>query len=445
MNSTKFSGEKIKILRVIARLNIGGPAIHTILLSSHLEKLGYQTLLVAGQVGPEEGDMNYLAKAEGVEPVIIPRLGRRLLPLADLVTFLRILGLLFNWRPHIVHTHTAKAGAVGRVAAAVYNGVQSFKFKVQSWLNRFSRGRFDNTQISVINSRCKVVHTFHGHVLRGYFSPLESKFFQLIEKMLAKFTDIIVVVSKAQRKELFGKYGIGKPEQYRVIPLGLNLSSFIQETKKKNGLRSDLGLSGNGESLVAIVGRLTAIKNHRLFLESVSALTRKNSEARSRFLIVGDGELRKDLERMTRELALMDRVIFTGWIRDLGPLYEALDVLAVTSNNEGTPVAVIEAMAAAVAVIATDVGGVRELISDFRFRISELSEAGFEICERGILVRKGDVRGFAEGLKYLLEHPETGREMGQRGQEYAKQNHTMERLVADMDKLYQSLLTKRDK
>jgi glycosyltransferase involved in cell wall biosynthesis len=443
MKTVSFS--KIKVVRIIARLNIGGPAIHTILLSSRMERLGYQTLLLAGQVGSDEGDMNYLAKAEGVEPVIISRLGRRLLPLSDLAAFLRILRLLFNWRPHVVHTHTAKAGAVGRVAVAVYNGVQGFKFKVQSWIRRFSGGRFNNTQISIIHKRCKVVHTFHGHVLSGYFSPLKSKFFQRIEKMLAKWTDAIVVVSEAQRQELLGKYRIGKPEKYRVIPLGLNLSSFTQTTKKRGGLRSDIGLSVNGESLVAIVGRLTAIKNHSLFLESASALVKENSDIKARFLIVGDGELREDLEGMAKDLALGDRVIFTGWLRDLGPLYADLDVLAVTSNNEGTPVAVIEAMAAGAPVIATDVGGVRELISERGTRNAEWKEREYEICERGVLVRKGDAEGFAKGLKYLLEHPEKGREMGRRGEEYVMQKHSVERLVAHMDKLYKSLLPTRDK
>ena len=197
--------------------------------------------------------------------------------------------------------------------------------------------------------------------------------------------------------------------------------------------------------MVAIVGRLTGIKNHRLFLESVSALMKENSDTRARFLIVGDGELRKDLEVMTRDFALVEHVIFTGWIRDLGPLYADLDVLAVTSNNEGTPGAVIEAMAAGVAVIATDVGGVRELISERGNQNAELAEGEFEICERGILVRKGDVKGFARGLKYLLENPEKSRDIGRRGKEYAIKNHTLERLVADMDELYQSLLSKGGK
>ena len=445
MKSPKISAEKIKVLRVIARLNIGGPAIHTILLSSQLERLGYETILVTGQVESDEGDMNYLAKEEGVEPVIIPRLGRRLLPLSDLVVFLRILRLLFSWRPHIVHTHTAKAGAVGRAATAVYNGVQNFKIKVQGWLQKFSRARFNNTQVWIMNERCKVVHTFHGHVLSGYFSPLRSKFFQFIEKMLAKRTDAIVVLSEQQKDELCNKFGIGRPEHYRVVPLGLDLSPFERASESKGKLMSSLGLIENGENLVALVGRLTAIKNHRLFLESIRVLMQENGDTRASFLIVGDGELRKDLEKMTAELALKDRVVFTGWIKDLRTLYADLDVLAVTSNNEGTPVAAIEAMAAGVAVIATDVGGVRELISERGTQKAELAEGEFEICERGVLVRKGDAEGLAKGMKYLLEHPKACREMGRRGQEYALRNHNIERLVADMDQLYQTLLTKRDK
>ena len=229
---------------------------------------------------------------------------------------------------------------------------------------------------------------------------------------------------------------------------------------------------------MGIVGRLTPIKNHSLFLESASALMKENSNTRARFLIVGDGELRKDIEEMTAELALADRVIFTGWIKDLRSFYADLDVLALTSNNEGTPVAVIEAMAAEVPVIATDVGGVRELISGcprppqagdggqgFRpparlpaCRASspegrdlrpggnaEFGESEFEICERGVLVRKGDVRGFAKGLKYLLEHPEECREMGKRGREYALGHHSTEKLVSDMDRLYRALLERHSR
>ena len=168
MNSPKFSAENIKVLRIIARLNIGGPAIHTILLSSHLERLGYRTVLVAGQVDPDEGDMNYLAEAEGVEPIIIPRLGRRLLPLSDFAAFLCILRLLFSRRPQIVHTHTAKAGAVGRLAALIYNKAQGARQKAHGFVVRIIPSkRTQESEAQVTNTKCKVVHTFHGHVLHA--------------------------------------------------------------------------------------------------------------------------------------------------------------------------------------------------------------------------------------------------------------------------------------
>jgi glycosyltransferase involved in cell wall biosynthesis len=348
---------------------------------------------------------------------------------------------MFDLRPHIVHTHTAKAGALGRMAALVYNKVQGVRHRAQGLTWRvISREGAQEQSGSTTNDKCKVVHTFHGHVLHGYFSRFKSKLFQLIEKILAKCTDAIVVVSEQQKEELCWKFGVGRPEQYRVVPLGLDLCLFESAGESKGKLKSDLGLSENGESFVGVVGRLTSIKNHSLFLEAIRFLLAEKREIRARFLIVGDGELRKDLEEMTTELALTDRVIFTGWIRDLKSLYADLDVLALTSDNEGTPVAVIEAMTAEVPVIATDVGGVRDLISNFEFRISNLGEREFEICERGLLVKKGDIKGFAKGLEYLLEHPEECREMGRRGREYALEHHSTEKLVSNMDRLYRSLL-----
>jgi glycosyltransferase involved in cell wall biosynthesis len=411
-----------------------------------MEKLGYKTLLVAGQVGDDEGDMNYLAEGEGVKPVFLARLGRRVQPLQDLMALVRILRLAFDFQPQIVHTHTAKAGAVGRLAAFIYNKAQGTRRKARGLTRRV--GHWEGTQEregSMSWSNCMVVHTFHGHVLHGYFSNFKSKGFQWIEKILAKFTDVLVVVSEQNKEELCEKFRVGRPEQYRVIPLGLNLSTFENVRDIKGKLKTDLGLSKNGDILVGIVGRLTQIKNHRLFIEAIHLLLTKYGNTRAKFLVVGDGELRGDLEEITKELELMDRVIFAGWIKDLKSFYADLDVLALTSNNEGTPVAVIEAMAAEVPVIATDVGGVRELISDSGFRLAELSEAEFEICERGLLIKKSDVSGFANGLKYLLDHPEEGREMGKRGREYALEKHTMERLFSDMDKLYQSLLPRDDK
>ncbi|MBW1795144.1 MAG: glycosyltransferase, partial [Deltaproteobacteria bacterium] len=411
-------------------------------------------------------DMTYLAESQAVKPIIIPQLGRRLRSADDLMAFFRVLRLLFKFRPQIVHTHTAKAGTLGRLAALLYNTVQSLRSTPLCFLQKISIVKIRNPQSAIQNPKSKVVHTFHGHVLRGYFSPFKSRLFQRIEKILAKFTDAIVVVSEQQKEELCRDFGIGRRQQYQVIPLGFDLTPFSRGAADMGQFPARLGPAENSGRLVGIIGRLTGIKNHRLFLEAVQLLTNSKEDNKTRFLIVGDGELRKDLESLTHTLHLEDRVIFTGWMKDLTPLYVDLDVLALTSDNEGTPVAMIEAMAAGVPVVATDVGGVRELISEcgnvlkppgamrnagdvlkppgamFSSRQALLTtKAGeFEVCERGILVKPGNVRGFAKGLQYLLERPHVCKQMGQRGREYAMQRHSKERLVADTDRLYRSLL-----
>jgi len=430
----------IRVLRFIGRLNIGGPAVHTITLTRSMRSLGYDTMLVTGIVGSEEGDMAYLAEVQGVKPVVIPRLSRSVRPLDDLLALFRILRLLFKFRPQIVHTHTAKAGTVGRLAAFVYNKVQSSKFKVQSWVRTIFRGMMTGGQSEVLKQECRVVHTFHGHVLRGYFSPLKVRLILWVEKLLAKLTDIIVVVSEKQREELSNDFGIGREEQYRVVRLGFDLTSFDQCYFKKGRFRESLGLGENGISLVAIVGRLTPIKNHRMFLETVQLLTETNRNMRTHFLVVGDGELRSAVERLARKMHLAERVTFTGWVKDLAPLYADLDILALTSDNEGTPVAVIEALASGVGVVATDVGGVRELIGSCGIQNAPLEVGSFEISQHGVLVKSGDARGFAKGLQYLLDHPGLCKEMGQRGKGHTMAHHGQERLVTDMDQLYRSVL-----
>jgi len=259
---------KIIVLRVIARLNIGGPAIHTILLSRHMEILGYETVLVAGKVGPEEGDMAYLAEAEGVQPIVLETLGKSLRPVADLKAFLCILRLLFTFRPHILDTHTAKAGTLGRSAAFVYNSVQGLKSQAQRASTENRMQIMINPERLALSSKCKMVHTFHGHALWGYFSPFKSKAFQFIERVLAGITDAIVVVSEDLKGELCRQYGVGRPERYRVIPLGLELTSLFDSADHKGQFRSNLGLSDDATKLVGIIGRLTPIKNHHLFLEA---------------------------------------------------------------------------------------------------------------------------------------------------------------------------------
>ena len=434
---------KIKILRVIARLNIGGPAIHAVLLTRYMQDMGCDTLLVSGQVSAEEGYMSYLTEAQGVEPLFLPRLSRQLVPLNDLLVLIHLLHIMRKFRPDIIHTHTAKAGALGRLAGAIYNLPRRFRFKSKVNNKNFTGNQVVDSGSAMPNGLCRIVHTYHGHVLRGYFSPIKSKLFQLIEKLLAKLTDVIVVVSEQQKNELCNNFGIGRPDQYRVIPLGLNLTSFRNLNCYKKRFRTNQRIVDEKTKLIGIVGRLTPIKNHGLFLEAVHLFMTNNGKHKPQFLIVGDGELRNDLERATKQLALGNCVTFTGWICDLTALYADLDILALTSDNEGTPVAIIEAMTAEVPVIATNVGGVSELISERGLRDSCLRKGDFEVCERGILVSADDATGFAKGLEYLLDHPEVCKRMGERGKDYALKNHSKERLISEMHQLYRSLMVQK--
>jgi glycosyltransferase involved in cell wall biosynthesis len=311
-----------KIVRIIARLNIGGPAIHTVLTTAGLEPMGFETTLVTGQPGPTEGDMSYFAYEHGVDPMVIEELGRAISPFDDLRAFARLVAFLRRERPDIVHTHTAKAGTLGRLAAII--------------------------------ARVPVrVHTFHGHVFDGYFSPWQTKAFLLIERTLARFTDRILTLSDGQRRDLSGRYQIASEDRIDVVPLGLDLEPLAHCDAKAGQLRRELGTDA---PLVGIVGRMVPIKNHELFFRAAALVPNAH------FVVVGGGEREAELRALVSELRLDDRTHFIGWRRDLDVIYADLDVVALTSKNEGTPVALIEAMAAGVPVVATAVGGVPDLL-----------------------------------------------------------------------------------
>jgi glycosyltransferase involved in cell wall biosynthesis len=384
--------EKIKVVRVIARLNIGGPAVHTVLLTAGLDPARFQSLLVTGVVGPNEGDMQDLATAKGVSPVVVPSLGREIRARRDWAAFLDLYRLFRRERPHVVHTHTAKAGMLGRLAARPA-GVPV------------------------------VVHTFHGHVFRGYFGPLKSRFFIFLERFLARFSDCIVTVSEGQRREL-AAYGIAPPERIAVVPLGFDLESFLTVTAQAGQRwRREIGVPGDAP-LVGIVARLTGVKNHRLFLETARRVVDAVPEAC--FAVVGDGELRGDLEAYAARLGLAERVVFTGWVREMAPVYAALDVVALTSLNEGTPVTLIEGMAAGRPVVSTAVGGVPDIVAH---------------GETGLLVPSGDADALAEAIVELLRDPARRRALGRAGREAVRTRFAAERLVADVERLYAELLS----
>jgi glycosyltransferase involved in cell wall biosynthesis len=383
--------DRIRVLRLIARLNIGGPALHVAALTTGLDPARYDSRLVTGLPGPREGDMSDLLPVGGPQPVVVPQMGREVSLLADAITLGKLVGFMRLFRPHVVHTHTAKAGAVGRLAARL-------------------------TRVPV------VVHTFHGHVFHDYFGRLKSRLAISTERMLARLSDRLITLSERLRGEIAG-YGVAPLEKIEVIPLGLDLQRFSVDCRPKPGvLRQALGL-GQGDVLIGSVGRLVPIKNHRLFLQAASAV--RAAGLKAKFVIVGDGELRSALETEAHNLGLNGDVYFTGWRRDLPEVYADLDVLVNTSLNEGTPVAVIEAMAAGVPVVATNVGGVPDVI------LHGLT---------GTLIPSQDCAALVCALENRLSRPDDSRRMAEAAGQEALRRYSRQQLVASVDGLYQRLL-----
>lgn len=411
----------MKIVRVIARLNVGGPAKHVLWLTKGLQSAECESLLVAGTVPPGEDDMGYFATELGVAPVFVPEMSREI-SAKDALTIWKLYKLFRRERPDIVHTHTAKAGTVGRVAGLLYR-----------WL---TPGLFFGSPRA-----CRFVHTYHGHIFHGYYGPLKTRTFLLIEKALAKLiTDRLVVLSEQQRREINEEFGVGRAEQFSVIPLGLDTTAFAHWRERGQSFREELGLKP-GDILVGIVGRLTEIKNHELFLDAVAEYKDRFSKyrpnTRVRFVVIGDGSLRKQLEEQMHSAGLAEDVTFVGGRRDLEEIYPALDIVALTSRNEGTPLTLIEAMFNARPVISTAVGGVVDLLGESN---SEDPDASFVLCQRGISVRSPDPLAFAAGLAQLVDAAELRREIGERGLQFVASHHSKERLLDDVRALYADLL-----
>ena len=389
----------VKVVRIIARLNVGGPAKHVVWLTSGLEEAGFKSLLVTGTVPPGEEDMSYFAAEAGVTPLYIPEMSREI-SLKDAVTTWKLFRLLLRERPDIVHTHTAKAGTVGRVAGLFYR-----------WLT---------PGVLVGRPRpCKFVHTYHGHVFHSYYGPLTTRAFLTIEKLLARLvTDRLVVVSEQQAEEIGRIFRVGRADQIRIIRLGLDLNPFANYANRRAQFREELGITDD-VTLVGIVGRLTEIKNHEMFLDSVARVKLENV----RYVIIGDGSLRESLEAKARSLGIEKKVIFAGGRKDPEYFYPALDIVALTSRNEGTPLTLIEAMANARPVIATLVGGVVDLLGN----------------DRGVGVRPYDVDAFAAGLETLIKDKSLRDRLGRAGFEFVEKNYRKERLLRDIEDLYGEL------
>jgi len=406
-----------KVIRIIARLNVGGPARHVIWLTSGLREAGYDTLLVAGRVPEGEEDMGYFAAEVGVMPRYIREMSREI-SWKDAVTVWKLFRLFLLERPDIVHTHTAKAGTVGRTAGFLYR-----------WL----------TPGTLIGRprQCKFVHTYHGHVFHSYYGPGRTRVFLAIERLLARLvTDRLIVISKQQRLEIGEKFRVGRAEQFRIVPLGLDLGIFSEHATRRAKFRQELCIPDHS-ILIGIVGRLTEIKNHQMFLNVVARLKKIDPACRRqgevRFIIIGDGGLRADLELQTQMMGLDKDVIFVGSRKDPEYFYPALDVVALTSRNEGTPLTLIEAMANARPVVATSVGGVVDLLGDV------VEDGPYKVCRRGISVPAGDEAAFVAALSRIIRDRSLRQELGERGLEFVEVNYSKERLFEDIKDLYGEL------
>lgn len=383
-----------RIARIITRLNIGGPSIQAAMLSDRLRAHGFETLLIHGSLADGEGDMTYLLEHTQVRTSFVPSLRRSVSPVADVRAVGSILGELKAFKPHIVHTHTAKAGTVGRAAALAYN--------------RLAR------------TKATTVHTYHGHSLEGYFRHAGP--FIAIERLLARVTDRLIAISPRIAADLRDRYQIGRADQWNIVPLGFDLAPLAGiDGAARAGARRDLGIAPE-RPVVMIVGRLTVIKQHELFLR-VARLVH-DTHPSALFVIVGDGELRDELEALTRRLGLEQHVRFLGWRKDLAAMYGAADVCVLTSRNEGTPVAAIEALAAGVPVVSTDVGGVRDVIDD---------------PVLGASAPDNDVHALASHVRRMLSREMRTPDMIAARRAAVTARYGSERLVSDIATLYRSL------
>lgn len=391
------------IARVIARLNVGGPAIQAILMTVSFLTKGYRALLITGEVAPGEASMEYLASEHHVTPIKLNRLSRNVSAASDINSLWQLLRLFWRERPVVVHTHTAKAGTLGRIAAIL-------------------------TRVPVL------VHTFHGHVFNGYFSPSVTRVFLAIERLLARRTDCIIAVSESQRRDLVEVYRIARPQKVVTIPLGFDLERFLTVNGHNGSFRTSLGCPADAP-LICWIGRLTAIKAPDLFLNAAALVLAVYGAAR--FVLVGDGELRPACETHILQAGLKNTITLTGWKRELASVYSDLDLLLLTSINEGTPLVLLEAMASGRAFIATDVGGVRDLMTGVGHK-----ENNWERFDNGILVPR-DAQTIAHATTFLLDHPELRRRMGNAGREFVRTRCPHERLASELEQLYLRLLREK--
>jgi glycosyltransferase involved in cell wall biosynthesis len=388
--------KKIKVLRVITRLNIGGPAQHVTFLEESLDKGLFESKLVLGAVDSNEGDMSFLARERALSLIEIPELSNQSGLIANLIALFKLYRVTKKEKPHIVHLHLLKARILGGLAAKVA-GVPI------------------------------ILETFHGNLLKEYYGFLKTSIILLLEKFVGNLVaDWIIAISPSQKQELVN-FGIANGDKIRIINIGLELERFLNSQGKIGGFKNELGLRDN-VLLVGIVGRLVPIKGHRYFLEAAREVLEVTRDLNTKFLIIGDGELRRELKEYSKKLGIEDFVVFTGWRVDLERIYSDMDVVVLSSLNEGTPVSIIEAMASEKAVVATRVGGVPDVVED---------------GVSGLMVSPKNPKALAQAIIRLLKDSELRAALGIEGRKRVYPKYDVTTLVENTGHFYQELIKLR--
>ena len=391
-----------KILRIHNRLITGGPSLNALYLAKYLSSQ-FETLLVVGEKEDHEQNAYFLAEQMGIKPILIPDMGRSIHPLKDYKAYKKVQKIIKDFKPDIVHTHSAKPGAVGRLAASSLN-------------------------IPVI------VHTYHGHVFHSYFGKLKTKIIINTERFLAKKSHALIAISDQQKSELTEDFHIADKSKFKVIPLGFELKKFSEnQEEKRKKFRKEFNLEDD-EIAIGIIGRLVPIKNHNLFLEGINYLLNSSSKKIKAF-IIGDGETRRALENKAGQLNIpfsQDHdpnasLIFTSWRNDIDVINAGLDIIALTSLNEGTPVSLIEAQAANKPIVSTRVGGIGDIVLE---------------NETALLSDINDITSFRENLLKLVENDDLRKSFHKKGADHVQKKFSVERLANDMSNLYYELLDK---
>ncbi len=387
-----------KILRILNRFNVGGPTYNVAYLTKYISN-EYETILVGGQKEDSEASSEYILQNLQINYTIIPEIRREINLKRDFQAFRKLVQIIREEKPDIVHTHASKAGMLGR-AAAIYCRVPY------------------------------IYHTFHGHVFHSYFGKAKTQLFIYIERFLAKRSTAIIAISEKQKHELGDIYKICKPEKIKVVPLGFDLARFSEnQEEKRKQFRNTYNLQDD-EIAIGIVGRLAKVKNHTFFIDAFKHCLEQSTNKKIRAFIIGDGELKEELQNYcttqnidyntNTDTNFNKPIVFTSWIQAVDIAYAGLDIVALTSLNEGTPVSIIEAQAAGKPIISTNVGGICDIVKE----------------NETALISDIDLKTFSQNLQKLIEDESLRRQMSEASKAFSGERFSYQRLCRDMEKVY---------